>query len=147
MAHTYFKVTPLITGERHVIVQVTFALEGAKNLANKVIVEPRDFDFIGNRQPFTIDQVWFGLAGVHAEIGFDTVGEDEDRWVLAEGASGHYDFRSFGGLSNKELGGNGNLVLSTIGTSDDPETFGRGSLILNIRGRKYNKPDNPQRRI
>ena len=68
----------------------------------------------------TIDQVWYDVGGLRAALEFDAtsnvVGLVLGGSAAAGNVSGHWDYRSFGGIKNNAGSGiNGDLDLSTSG--------------------------------
>jgi len=82
----------------------------------------------------TIDQVWYDVGGLRAALEFDAtsnvVGLVLGGSAAAGNVSGHWDYRSFGGIKNNAAGGiTGDIDLTTHGhTAHDHYT-----IVLELR--------------
>ena len=82
----------------------------------------------------TIDQVWYDVGGLRAALEFDAtsnvVGLVLGGSAAAGNVSGHWDYRSFGGIKNNAGGGiTGDIDLTTHGhTAHDHYT-----IVLELR--------------
>ena len=75
----------------------------------------------GNPSSVKINRLWFACSGLQVRILFDHTTDDT---VLVLDGSGHFDFRTFGGLQDpKSTGGTGDILFTTINhTANDSYT-------------------------
>lgn len=126
--------TKVVEGESHVVIRVNLVNEEGGELINAVIISPSDLVPYrpNNATAFRIAQLWYGLDGFSATLGFDTV-TPRTAWTLGAGTDSHVDFRSFGGLMDyatvPPADVTGKLWISTRGF-----VLGMsGSLVLELR--------------
>lgn len=126
-------VTKIVEGQSHLVVRLEFLGDGSGDLNTEVVVSPSDLvPPRANNQPcFRIMQEWHGL-GFDMTFGYGTL-QPEAVWTIAKNSGSHTDFRSFGGLRDKDTvppgDENGKLWITTSGLVSGL----RGSVVLELR--------------
>ena len=128
-------VTKIVEGPAHLVVRLDFLSDGSGELAHEVVVSPSDLVPAreNNKPCFRVMQAWFGLVWFDVTIGFGTL-QPEPIWTIARDTCSHTDFRSFGGLRDKDTvppgDENGKLWVSTNGFA---AAGSQGSVVLELR--------------
>lgn len=124
------KVTPVLSGERNVVLHVYIKGDATGDISDNVIADPADYGMKGARRFFTIDGIQADLSGFSAKLKFEYLSSDTLIWVIPEFDSSQ-DFSEYGGLKDRspELDGSGKVLLSTSGLAAGDE----GSFVLRLR--------------
>ena len=123
-------VTPLLSGNRNVILHVYVKGDVTGDVVDNVIADPAQYGMSGQNRFFTIEGVQGDLSGFSAKLKFEYLTSDTLIWVLPEFDSSQ-DFSDYGGLKDRspQLDGSGKVLLSTSGLSVGDE----GSFVLRLR--------------
>jgi len=123
-------ITPLLSGNRNVILHVYIQGDGSGDLENYVIANPADYGMSGDNRFFTVDGIQAGFTGFSASLKFEYLLSGTLNWAIPEFDSSQ-DFSDYGGIKDKSspLDGTGKVLLSTAGLSNGDE----GSFVLRLR--------------
>lgn len=137
---TQVTTTKLVEGPAHLVVQFDFVSDGTELdyvpiLSPTQLYPPRKAD----RPAFRIMQVWYGLVWFDLTLYSGGIGlgpQATKLWTLARDCDSHTDFRSFGGLIDRDAVlkppvDNSGILLASTHSFD---TLGaHGSVILELR--------------
>lgn len=130
---TQVTITKIVEGENHLVFRMNFLGDGSGELTNEVVLSPSDLvpTRENNKPCFRIMQVWYGL-GFDATFGYGTL-QPEAVLTITKNSGSHTDFRSFGGLRDKDTvppgDENGKLWVITTGLT----AGARGLVVLELR--------------
>ena len=127
----------IIDTDKRAVIKLTNISDGTGESSVKKVdvsaLNPRSADSASCSR-VTIDQVWYDVGGLRAALEFDAtsnvVGLVLGGSAAAGNVSGHWDYRSFGGIKNNAGGGiTGDIDLTTHGhTAHDHYT-----IVLELR--------------
>lgn len=123
-------VTPLINGERNVVLHVYIKGDGLGDVEDYELADPADYGMTGEDRFFTIDKIQSGLSGFSATLKFEYLASDTLIWAIPEFHS-DYDFTCHGGLKDRSsvLDGTGKILISTSGLANGDH----GSFVIKLR--------------
>lgn len=123
-------VTPLLSGNRNVILHVYVEGEADGDVTDYEIADPADFSMTGENRFFTIEGITSCLDGFSGALKFEYLASDTLIWVLPEFESCP-DFTDYGGLKDRSnpLDGTGKILLSTKGLAEGDQ----GSFVLRLK--------------
>jgi len=129
--------TKIVEGNSSLVLKIDLVSDGSGELINFPILSPSDLSPIkrNNKPTFILNQAWYGLVWFDVLLQSGTL-TPTPIWTFARDSSSHIDFRSFGGLPDRNVyivppvNDNGILTISTNGFT---KTNYQGTLILELR--------------
>ena len=136
--------TPLLNGSKNFILHIYLESDGEEGeLTNYVLVDPvNDYpEFLEDKSAKnirpTVAQLWYGFSWFDCLLAFDDL-VPAPSWVLPRDSCGYYDFRYFGGISDRYAlpqdqqvnDKTGQILISTSGFAPAGQI---GTLILELR--------------